>query len=283
MNYLEKFQLYLEIEKNFSHNTVSAYLSDIQQFFRFINKTPEKIVPDDISAFLMNLHTKGVSVATANRKLSAIKTFFNAMLRKGIIDQNPAALIETAKTEQRLPHPIDEQTIEKLINAPDNLRDRTIMEILYATGIRREELVNIKINDIDFQEGSLRVIGKGNKERIIPLYPKVLMLIKELIQTHNSKWLFPGRKNNHLSTRQVNDIVKKWAQKIKQENITPHKFRHSFCSHLYKEGAELKVIQDLAGHASPNTTNLYTKVSNTRNRLEYLRFHPHAREKVSNE
>lgn len=280
MKELILFKNYLEVERNLSHNTVNAYITDLKQFFSYTNKTSlKKITVEDIILFIVRLREQGCSTNSTNRKLSALKTFFKYMMKIGKVKSNPAELIESGKIEKRLPKPLTVSDIEKIINVTDNLRDKVMFEILYGTGIRREELVNIKVSDINFEQSIIRIFGKGGKERIVPIHKKALNMIKELIKEQNSIWLFPSpRKNNHLSVRQVNTIVEKWSIKAGIEKVTPHMFRHSFCSHLYENGAELKVIQDLAGHANPNTTQIYTKVSNQRNITEYLQYHPRARE-----
>lgn len=277
---LESFKFYLMAERNLSENTFLSYDADIRQFFAEVPKTIKQVKTEDVSAFIIKLRKDGLKVSSTNRKLSSLKAFFRFMVKKGIIKFNPAEPIDSGKMERLLPKPIDQENIEKLIAIADNSRDRLIFEILYGIGVRREELVNIKVKDINFARGYIKVYGKGGKERLIPIYPKLAEMIKAFAGTSNG-WLFPSRKfpGQHLSLRQVNEIVDKWVAKagLKGKNITPHKFRHSFCSHLFENGAELKTIQDMAGHSNANSTQIYTKVSNNRNRKEILSHHPRAK------
>lgn len=273
---LEMFKEHLEKERNLSDHTVLNYVSDLNQFRQFVApKVEQEVDSEDIVAFIKYLREQGYSVSSTNRKLSALKTYYKFLVRRGLVEHNPALPVEGGKMEQRLPKPVDELDIERMINATTNLRDRTLIELLYATGMRRFEVAKLRVSDINFRQSYTRVLGKGGKERIVPLYPDVLELVKQQA-AHGQEWLFPGR-NGHLSTRQINAIVKKVAERAGVANVTPHSLRHSFCSHLYDGGAELKVIQDLAGHASPTTTQGYTKINNVRNREEYMACHPRAK------
>lgn len=278
---IKGFKMYLSGEKNLSDNTVDGYERDLNQFCEYLGRPIEEATADDVSNFIVSLRFKGMKVSTTNRKLSSLKTFYKYLVRKRIIEFSPAESIEGGKKEQRLPKPVDLEDITELFELIDNLRDRVMFEVLFATGVRREELASIKVNSINFRRGFISVVGKGDKERLIPMYPKALELCERLAKSHKSKWLFPSRKNkgNHISKRQVNEIVTKWVKEagLKDKDITPHKFRHSFCTYLFDNGADIKTIQDMAGHESASTTNLYTKVSISRNKKEYLQFHPMAK------
>lgn len=282
MKELEMFRNYMESEKNLSANTVSSYMSDLNQFFGFCPKRVRAVKDEDITAFISDLRSKNMSAITTNRKLSALKTFFKFCLRHNIIGKNPTDIIEGAKIERHLPRPVNLADIDRMVKTADNLRDRTIIEILYGTGVRRVELISIRKADINMEEGYIRVFGKGNKERLVPLNPITLTLIKDYMKTHVSVWLFPSRLdiNNHISSRRLNAIINEWAKKsgLQSKGITPHKFRHTFCTVLFENGADIKTIQDMAGHVSINSTNIYTGVSFRRNRSEYLKCHPRATE-----
>lgn len=281
MRELDMFSEYMEYERNYSANTIDSYTRDIKQFFNFTKTDIKEVTTESVLDFVIHLHKKGNCVRTTNRKLSSLKSFYRFLVRKGIMQSNPADPVECGKLEQRLPKPANPEDIELMIKTTDNLRDRTIMEVLYATGMRRAELINIKVSDINFREGYIKTIGKGSKERIVPLTPEAISLIKQLIKKNNSTWLFPSRKNkkNHLSSRQLNTIISKWVRKsgLTELNITPHSFRHTLCTVLFENGADIKTIQDIAGHSSINTTNLYTKVSVKRNKEAYLNCHPRTR------
>lgn len=280
MRELEMFKVYMRDEKNLSINTVNSYSSDIEQFFKYAKKTIRTVKPQDISDFIIFLRNEGRSVTTTNRKISAIKSFYKFLIKNNLAKNNPANSVENGKLEQRLPKSIPVNDIEKIIGYADNLRDKTMLEILYGTGFRRFEVGSLKVNDIDFRSESITTIGKGNKERTVPINPTALSVIKEYLKDgHNSEWLFPSRKDRskHISNRQINEIIKKCAEKANVSGITPHKFRHTFCSELFENGADIKTIQDMAGHGSINSTNIYTKISYRRNKEEYLRCHPRAR------
>jgi integrase/recombinase XerC len=274
---IKRFREYLEAERNLSHNTVSAYLSDIDQFMKHCEKPLTKITPADISTFLVFLRNETMCAATRGRKLSTLKTFFRFMVRKDILPHNPADSIEGPKIPKRLPKPIDEADVDKILHFVDNMRDRALMEILYGGGLRREEVATLKATDFNFNYGFVRVMGKGGKERFVPLHSSVLELVKAHLVAQKSVWVFPGRKENHLSLRQVNEVITKWRDKAGMGWVTPHKYRHSFATHLYNNGADIKVIQDLLGHENANTTQVYTQVSNERNRKEYLAHHPRSK------
>lgn len=275
MRYIENFLNHIKVEKNFSSNTINSYRTDLTQYHNFIGKPVTDSKPSDILAFISHIKETGCSTSTANRKLSALKSFFHFLVREGIIGPNPAASIESGRTEQRLPKPLPKTQIEQLLASIDHPRDRLILELLYDSGIRRFELAQLKVADVNLEEGFICIRGKGRKERIVPLPEGMIHLLRNWVETLNSPWLFPSSKGKCITPRQVNNIVNKWA-KLAGVDVTPHQLRHSFCSHLFDNGAELKVIQDLAGHHSASTTQLYTKVSLNRNRAEYLKYHPRA-------
>lgn len=279
--YYDEFENYLLFTLNYSHNTADSYVRDVKQLFNEMKREPSELGEKDIEKFIGKLGRRGLTVSTRNRKLSSIKRYYKYLHAHGYTEHNPAIALESGKKEQRLPKPVDSADIEVLLSKIDNLRDRVMVELFYATGMRREELTTVKYSDINFLTGEIVVIGKGNKERIIPVYPKALSMVAELFNEHNSDWLFPSRrvKGEHISNRQVNEIIKKWVDEagLGGKKITPHSFRHSFCSHLFANGADIKVIRDMAGHASTSTTDLYTKIDTIRNRNEYIKFHPGAK------
>jgi integrase/recombinase XerD len=274
--YVQGFENYLRTERGLSENTVYNYMLDIKQFVEFMDKPLNRVSSQDITRYILHLNECGIGTSSRNRKLSTLKTFYRFMVRKAYMKSNPAADIEGAKTEKKLPKPIDLEDINRMIEQVDNLRDRTLLEVLYATGMRREEVVTIKVADINFNHSFLRVMGKGGKERYVPIHDEALDLIRKLMSSQDSEWLFVGE-DGHLSKRQVNEIIAKWRDKAGLGWVTPHKFRHSFATHMFQRGMDIKVLQDLLGHASPNTTQVYTRVSNERNKAEYMQYHPKAK------
>lgn len=281
MKWLNNFITHLVLERNLSKNTADSYSSDINQFFDFTKKRLQRVTSEDVGLFIISLREQGYNVSSTNRKLSAIRTFYKFLLKKGVVKINPAELIDSGKSEKRLPKPVDQEDIDKLINAADNLRDKVIFELLFATGMRREEIRKVKVSDINFTRGFVRVIGKGNKERIVPIHPSAMNMVKELADSQTSEWLFPSRKNKDqcISNTTIFDIFNKWIKVagLEGKNITPHKFRHAFATALHENGADVLVLQNLLGHNSVSTTQIYTKVSMERNRGEYMKFHPKAK------
>ena len=277
MKELEGFKEYM-LERNLSHNTIDSYVSDIELFFEHTKLAVIDVSRDHIKDFVKYLRDNNISVSSSNRKLSALKTFFKYCLMEDIIERNPTELISGGKLEKRLPKILEVEDVDKFINSANSLRDRVIFEILFGAGIRREELIKIQVKDIHFSRGVMNIIGKGDKERIVPIYPAALDLIEQLVKSQSSEWLFPSAKvnGNHISKRRLNEIVKSYADRLGFSGITPHKFRHSFGTVLYDNGADIKAIQDLMGHSSINTTNIYAQVSVSRNKTEYLKYHPKA-------
>jgi len=268
------FKFYL-LQKNASEHTIKGYEYDIQQFYNFVKLPIQKITKQHIMNFIMYLKEElKLTPTTINRKLNALKSFFRYLHSEGIINSNPTKNIPLAKIERKLPQTLKVEDILKVIALSENIRDRLIFEILFATGIRREELVKIKMTDIDFKQGLIKIKGKGKKERFVPVPKHILEHIKEYNQETRSIWLFPGKNDNHLSVFRVNEIFKYYSDKLNIPNLTPHKLRHTFATVMFENGADIRVIQDIMGHASINTTNIYAKTSNKRNIEEYMKFHP---------
>ncbi len=276
---LLQFLDYLENEKNYSHHTVDAYRTDLMQFQDFIRKDIKHVTRHDILNFLKHLKSEGLSPTTLNRKLIAIKSFYKFLMIEGIINMNPAELIESAKVEDTIPRVVTMEEYEHIISIIDNLKERALIELLFSTGLRREEVVSLKRNNFNFNLGIVKINGKGNKDRVIPFIPEIMpntMLWLEQIEDIDSEWVFPSNVNEGkpYTVRWVNKVVDKWTNKAGYSDITPHSFRHSFGTYLYENGADIKAIQDMMGHASIDTTNIYAKTSIKRNRQEFVKAHP---------
>lgn len=276
MNYVEMFINYLGNRKNYSENTLDAYSRDLNDFSEFVSKPLTIVSKHEIIDYLDSQNSKGMSVSTINRRLASIKSFYKYLLSEEIINFSPAETIESGKVDQSIPSTVSMYQFNEIIKIVDNLRDRIIMELFLASGIRRNELAELQRNRVDLHEGVIHVQGKGKKDRIVPLYDDIVKKLSLWLDQHNSPWVFPSpvKKGTHLSTRQINDIVKKWSKRAGYENITPHAFRHSFGTYLYENGADIKAIQEMMGHESVDTTNIYTKTSIKRNKNEYLKCHP---------
>lgn len=276
MNLLTNFLNYLSNRKNYAKNTIDAYRRDLTSFNDFLEVDLVNVSMEDVNNYLDSQLSSGLSISTTNRRLATLKSFYKYLLVEGFVDFNPAELIESGKVEKSLPSLVTLDQFKVIISKVDNMRDRLMLELLFASGLRRTELTSLKRSNFDSNEGILRVLGKGNKERVVPLYDSIIEKLSLWLSNHDSTWIFPSNRNegDHLSTRQVNDIVKKWSENAGYVGITPHSFRHSFGTYLYDGGADIKAIQEMMGHESIDTTNIYTKTSLKRNRAEYLNNHP---------
>lgn len=282
---INEFKSYLMYEKMFSSNTVNSYVRDLEEFNSFLESEYIKHVTyKDIRSYLAHMYNKKYSSRTISRKLSAIRSFYKYEVNKGIIRDNPCLLISNPKVEKKLPNYLSYNEIETMLEVPDtfknnSLRDKLIIEILYSTGIRVSELVNIKVKDIDFYNNQILILGKGNKERYVIFGNTLKDMLKEYISIKSdSEYLITNKYNKKMSTRSIEEIVKKIVKIDGIKNkVTPHTIRHTFATHMLNEGADLRVVQELLGHENLKTTEVYTHVSNERLRSVYLSSHPRAK------
>jgi len=274
---LEQFKKYLTNEKNYSIHTVKNYEKDIEQFILF-SKELEKVDEKKIREYLEFL-SKKYSKNSTIRKIIALRNFFRFLIKNKKILKNPFEYILTPKKEKRIPGVLTENEVKTLLDSIpcDNffsLRDRVIMELLYSSGIRVNELVNLNINDVDFFNEEIKVTGKGNKERIVPVGSVAINFlqkyVKELKNKTNTKILFINKNKGRLTTRAVEMIVKSYAKKAGiLKRVTPHTLRHSFATHLLDRGADLRSVQELLGHSNLSTTQIYTHLSIQKLKKEY--------------
>ncbi|MFQ5454856.1 MAG: tyrosine recombinase XerC [Nitrospirota bacterium] len=292
---IHRFIGYLKIEKGSSKHTIRNYLSDLSQFKRFLgeNNRVEKIDRLIVRGFLAELHKRGEKKSSIARKLASIRSFLRFLIREGVIKSNIGRTISTPKHKKRLPSFLSVDAASLLMNAPKGsdvltLRDRAILETIYSTGIRVSEIVSLDIEDLNLSEGIIKVKGKGMKERIVPIGSKAITAIREYLDISyqlNSDIdelkspLFLNRFGKRLSTRSMDRIVKKYAEKISHPHITPHSLRHSFATHLLDGGADLRSIQELLGHVSLSTTQRYTHVSMDKLMEIYDKSHPRSTKK----
>jgi tyrosine recombinase XerC len=282
---LEQFKKYLTNEKNYSIHTVKNYEKDIEQFILF-SKELEKVDEKKIREYLEFL-SKKYSKNSTIRKIIALRSFFRFLIKNKKILKNPFEYILTPKKEKRIPGVLTENEVKTLLDSIpcDNffsLRDRVIMELLYSSGIRVNELVNLNINDVDFFNEEIKVTGKGNKERIVPVGSVAINFlqkyVKELKNKTNTKILFINKNKGRLTTRAVEMIVKSYAKKAGiLKRVTPHTLRHSFATHLLDRGADLRSVQELLGHSNLSTTQIYTHLSIQKLKKEYEKAHPRAK------
>ncbi len=293
---IEGYRSYLKLEKSLSANTVEAYLKDIRKLAGWLisrpgvaPKMPEQVTQNDIVQFINTINEKDMSVNSQARILSGIRSFFKYLQLHDIIEIDPTALIETPKNGRHLPEVLSPQEVEDLIMAVDlssetGYRNRAILETLYGCGIRVSELVTLRITDIHFDDNFIKVKGKGSKERLVPLGGKAKDAIRDYMLYYRSTLniyykdeniLFLNRRGKMLTRVMIFTIIKDLAEKIDlKKTISPHTFRHSFATHLLEGGADLRAIQEMLGHESITTTEIYTHINKDFLRDTILRFHP---------
>jgi integrase/recombinase XerC len=297
---IERFLNHLDVERNFSEQSLRAYATDLRQFAEFLD---EKALPDlttldnlALRGYLARMSEANYGRRSIARKLASVRSLFRFMHRRGEIADNPAKLLRTPKLARNLPSFLDEQQVTVLLSTPDpatwsGLRDKAILELLYATGLRVSELVKLQLNDLEFSRGSLRTLGKGRKERILPLLPAAISAIqtwftvRERPPRSRSGTIKAGIANVFINQRggaltdrsvrrQIDQYVKHAAINCK---VTPHTLRHSFATHLLNHGADLRDVQELLGHAHLATTQVYTHVTTARMIDVYEHAHPSAK------
>ena len=287
--YLEKFLSFLEIEKNYSPHTILNYKLDLIEFIDFIEDKPvEKIAYNDFRRFLAQMRSNQFKPRTLSRKLSSIRSFFKFLTREGHIKENPAVLLMTPKLDKILPHFLSEQQITQLIDAPQIVkpsgqRDRAIFETLYSCGLRVSELVGLNIDHIDFIGNVVKVMGKGKKERIVPIGEKALkelqiyLAARAVKQETRGQAVFLNKNGSRLTDRSIRNIINKHllATSVRIK-VSPHVVRHSFATHLLDRGADLRSVQELLGHVNLSTTQIYTHLTTERLKSVYDKAHPRA-------
>ena len=291
---LLKFIEEIEKEKHYSDLTSDGYLSDLTLFIEFLNqnniKDLNKVEYNDIRMFINYLYDLGYKNTTISRHISALKSFFKYLKLNNIVNNNPCTLISNPKKEKRLPKYLNYEDTEKLLNAFDNnnyigLRNSLILEILYSTGIRVSEITNIKFKDINMSDKTIKITGKGNKERYAYFGTKCSNLIKDYcknsynkLNKHNLEYLILSKTGKKINERQIRDVVDEAATLAHIDmKISPHVLRHTFATHMLNEGADLRSVQELLGHENLSTTQVYTHLSNDRIRNIYLKTHPRAK------
>lgn len=292
--YLNNFISYLTNNKRYSPYTITSYKKDTYDYLEFLKKNNIDIKNSNykiVEEYSKYLYKKKLSKRSIARKYSSIRTFYNYLEKKNILENNVFNLLENPKKEEKLPRFINEYELDKMFEIPDNSpkgqRDRLILELLYGTGVRVSELVNIKINDIDFNNNSIKVRGKGNKDRYV-FYGKyckeaINNYIKNgrisLLNGQTCDYLLLNRFGKNISVVSIrkilNEIINKCSLDIK---ISPHVLRHTFATHLLNEGADIMHVKELLGHSSLSTTSIYTHVTNEKIKEVYYKTHPRAKE-----
>ncbi len=295
LDWLDRFMEYIEAERNFSEHTLRAYSTDIVEFVRFSDKD-ESLDPGNVDhlmlrSYLAHLRGAGRARSTMARKIASIRTFFRYLVREEVVENNPAADMRTPRKEKRLPGVLDENQVRVLIEQPDRktflgLRDRAILEILYSAGLRASELVGANVEDVDLIGEVMRVRGKRKKERLAHLGSYAIAAIKEYLDARrleprapffDRRALLLNRFGKRLTDRSLRRTINKYFKQAGLAlRVTPHTLRHSFATHLLDRGADLRSVQELLGHESLQTTQIYTHVSAERLKKVYDKAHPRA-------
>jgi len=297
---VEEFLTSLEVEKGYSENTRVAYKNDLGQFLGYLKTKAvpavnawSEVKKDHLVAYILSLKAdREYASTTVARKVAAIKSFFHFLVAEGFIRDDPTATLDSPRVKKYLPRAISQEDVEKLLEAPGQseepraLRDRAILELLYATGMRVSELVALNEGDVDTASASVRCFGKGGKERVIPVYDRAVQAVEayagkgrvRLVRDAEQKALFLNQRGERLTRQGLWLIVKGYVKEAGiQVPVTPHTLRHSFATHMLRGGADLRNVQELLGHANIATTQVYTQVSNERLREVYDEAHPRAK------
>jgi len=290
--YIKEFVSYLKIEKGLAENSIFAYQNDVAKLHDFsvsIDKNAEQISYSDLKLFIAELYDLGLSARTQARIISGIKQFYGYLLLENYITIDPSELLDQPKIGRKLPEVLTIEEIDRLIDALDmskteSHRNKAIIETLYSCGLRVSELVNLRFSDLFFEEGFIRVIGKGNKERLVPVSASVekeISIYNDHIRRHQNikkgdeNVVFLNRRGGKLTRVMIFTIIKDLAERIGlQKTISPHTFRHSFATHLLEGGANLRAIQEMLGHESITTTEIYTHLDQRYLKEAILSFHP---------
>lgn len=281
---LENYRNYLKYERAYSDNTVGAYMNALNKYEEFLKKDILESDTEDLEKYLK--YIKNLESTTVAHKITSIKSYFNYNIKRGIVSVNPADKVSRPKLTKHLPEYLTEEEVGKLLDvevkSPYDYRNKTILELLYSSGIRISELVNIKTPNYDSEECLIRIMGKGSKERIVPLGDYAVNIMNDymnnyrpLINKKHTDYVFINNRGDKISRQFIFKVIKKEALKkgIKKD-ISPHTLRHTFATHLLKNGADLRIIQELLGHENISTTQIYTHVTNNKLKSDYETYFP---------
>lgn len=290
--YIKDFVSYLKIEKGLAENSIEAYLNDVKKLEDFTTSTslsPKDVTYNHLQQFVVELYDLGLSARSQSRIISGVKQFFNFLILEDVIEVDPTTLLETPKIGRKLPEVLTVEEIDALIGAidlskPEGHRNKAILETLYSCGLRVSELVNLQFEQLFFNEGFIRVTGKGNKQRLVPVSPSVekeIAIYTSSIRNHMKvqkgyeSFVFLNRRGAQLTRVMIFTIIKNLATEIGlKKSISPHTFRHSFATHLLEGGANLRAIQEMLGHESILTTEIYTHLSQSMLKEAIISYHP---------
>jgi integrase/recombinase XerD len=299
---IQEFLDYLTAERGGSDNTVAAYRNDLTQLCEFMTRRGKAggdagwagVTRDDLIEYILWLKGREYASATVARKVAAMKSFYGFLLRSGAIEDNPAEELDSPKVKKQLPHTLTPDEVDRLLalpglagSTPKALRDTALLETLYATGMRVSEVASVTLDDLDLEAGTVRCLGKGSKERVMPLYAEAAEAIRAYLEKgrpalqggkHEERTLFLNPRGERLTRQGLWLIIKGYARQLGLEDrVTPHTLRHSFATHMLNGGAGLREVQRLLGHANISTTQVYTHISQDRLRQVYDGAHPRAK------
>lgn len=292
MDYYKAYETYLAEEKKAASNTMSSYLRDIRQFEHWLETegtAVEQVAQEDVESYIRYLTSQGKSAATVTRSLASLKSFYSYLMSRGWVDRNPARGLAPAKVERKLPQILTSKEVELFLEQPDpsdakGCRDRAMLELLYATGIRVSELIGLNLEHINLSAGFIRCVSR-DKERIIPLYPAAIRALSDylehvrpqMLEHPDEPALFVNMSGERMSRQGFWKIIKHYQEKAGiQKEITPHTLRHSFAAHLLENGADLRSIQEMLGHADISSTQIYTQIVSQKLKDVYNKAHPRA-------
>lgn len=291
---IDTFLNYISVERGLSQNTISSYRRDLNLYVDFLTNNRidalSKTTKNDIVNFMMFQKDQGLNVNSISRRLTAVRIFYRFLVRERILKTDPSSLVDSPKTWKKIPEALSVNEIELLLHQPNirqiqGIRDKAILEVLYATGMRVSEAVNLKIDSSNFDVGFVRCIGKGNKERIIPLGKKAIESVKKylsasrpnFLKKKESDFLFLNRFGSKISRQSLWKLIKRYALNAQiKKPIKPHILRHSFATHLLEHGADLRSVQEMLGHSNISTTQIYTHINKDRLKTIHKTFHPRA-------
>ena len=292
--YIRGFRSFLKLEKSLSENSIEAYVRDVEKLVQYLEYHKLELQPQDITLktlqdFIKWINQAGMGARSQARVISGLRAFFKYLLLENVIRSNPAELLESPNIGRQLPDTLSVEDIDRLfdvidLSTPEGERNKTMLEVLYGCGLRVSELVNLRFSDLHFSEGFISVIGKGNKQRLVPIGDRAMRQIdayRHLIRSHieirkgQEDYIFLTKRGRKITRVMVFYIIKDLAEKAGiRKTISPHTFRHSFATHLIEGGADLRAVQEMLGHASITTTEIYTHLDRDFLRSNILQFHP---------
>ena len=290
--WIDDFIAYLKVERRLAQNTVSAYSKDLSKFTEFLADQGitsfGEVKTQDVTGFMSELRSKGLKERSVARFLAALRSFFRFLIEEEMIKTNPLALVDSPRAGAPLPKIVSPENVDRLMAAPDKnsdkgLRDAAMLELLYASGLRVSELVNLKVDDLHLTDGYVRVLGKGDKERLVPIGESAKRSLQQymsevrssLLGAYRSRFMFISRKGNPLTRQGFWKMIKQYALKAGLTgSISPHTLRHSFATHMLANGADLRAVQAMLGHADISTTQIYTHLEIPRLKKVIMDYHP---------